>query len=161
MAKKIPFYLTLLATVLLFIGTSAPAQDSAPSSSESMLFPIKQDGKWGFIDKTGAIIIKPQFDGCIDFENQVMLPLEYQIDLSNDLIPVKVSSDSGKWGYIDKTGNFVINPQFDYFATPFAEGLATVSVNNKLGYIDKSGNCVIKPQFDDCNAFTDGWLQYR
>jgi hypothetical protein len=52
----------------------------------------------------------------------------------------------GKWGYIDRSGNMVIEPQFDC-AWNFSEGLAPVNVGRQLGYIDRKGNMVIKPQF--------------
>jgi hypothetical protein len=52
----------------------------------------------------------------------------------------------GKWGYIDRSGKMVIQPQFEY-AGPFSEGLAVVQIEGKLGYIDKSGKIVITPQF--------------
>jgi hypothetical protein len=60
-----------------------------------------------------------------------------------------------KWGYIDKTGKTVINPQF-YTATDFSEGLATVNTGSLCGYIDKTGTMVISPQFDAANDFSDG-----
>ncbi|MEO0020342.1 MAG: WG repeat-containing protein [candidate division WOR-3 bacterium] len=68
------------------------------------------------------------------------------------LFPVKVKD---KWGYIDKTGNLVINPQFDD-AWSFSEGLAVVQIGDKLGYIDKTGNLVISPQFAFASAFSEG-----
>ncbi len=56
-----------------------------------------------------------------------------------------------RYGYIDKTGHFVINPQFD-FAWIFSEGLAAVLIGDeetgKWGYIDKTGHFVINPQFN-------------
>lgn len=64
----------------------------------------------------------------------------------------------GKWGYVDKEGNYVINPQFDAAYTFSDNGLAVVEVNNKYGYIDKKGNYVINPQFDDANYFTSDGL---
>ena len=49
-----------------------------------------------------------------------------------------------------KTGEIVINPQFDY-AGCFSEGLAVIRVGDqntgKFGFIDKTGQMVIKPQF--------------
>ena len=35
------------------------------------------------------------------------------------------SGSAGKWGYIDKTGNFIIQPQFDE-ASDFKDGTAFV-----------------------------------
>ena len=61
---------------------------------------------------------------------------------------------SSKWGYIDKTGAWVIQPQFDT-ACPFPEGLAAVG-NTELrrqarftlrwSFIDKTGKVVIALQ---------------
>ena len=57
-----------------------------------------------------------------------------------------VMFDTGKWGYIDKTGKIVIHPQFSQAGT-FSEGLATVAIENgtKKNYvmIDKKGKIVI------------------
>jgi hypothetical protein len=68
---------------------------------------------------------------------------------SETLARIKIGD---KWGYIDKTGKFVINPQFD-FARDFSEGLAAVKIGGKCGYINKTGKIVIKPQFDDARDF--------
>jgi len=40
----------------------------------------------------------------------------------------------GKFGYIDRNGNFVIEPQFDA-ADSFSEGLALVLIDKKPVYI--------------------------
>ena len=63
-----------------------------------------------------------------------------------------------KYGYIDKKGNYVINPQFDY-AFYFADnGLAVVKNDEKYGYIDKKGNYVINLQFDSASTFDDSGM---
>jgi hypothetical protein len=61
---------------------------------------------------------------------------------SEGLFPVK---SGGRWGYIDKQGKIVINPQFDR-AWDFLGGLAWVMIGDKLGYIDKEGKYVWSPQ---------------
>ena len=63
-----------------------------------------------------------------------------------------------KYGYIDKNGKVVIEPQFDY-AYPFSEGLAHVNKDAKYGFIDKSGKVVIEPQFDEAGAFSEGFAR--
>jgi hypothetical protein len=69
---------------------------------------------------------------------------------------------SQKWGYIDKTGALVIQPQFDS-ASGFSDGLAAVQQGQKWGYIDKTGAPVIQYQFSGANDFSDGlaavWTQ--
>ncbi len=65
----------------------------------------------------------------------------------------------GKYGYRDKTGEFVIPPQFDY-AGEFSEGLAVVGLGKfpatKWGYIDRAGKVVIPAQFDGAHDFSEG-----
>ncbi|MCL4479776.1 MAG: WG repeat-containing protein, partial [Deltaproteobacteria bacterium] len=61
----------------------------------------------------------------------------------------------GAVGYINKSGKFVINPQFDE-AWVFTDGLAMIKLGNKRGFIDKSGKYVINPQFDTANWFRGG-----
>jgi hypothetical protein len=57
------------------------------------------------------------------------------------LAAVKINE---KWGYIDKTGNFVISPEFDDARSfsvsktiPKEAGLALVNAGGKWGYIRK------------------------
>jgi len=52
-----------------------------------------------------------------------------------------------KWGFIDKTGKFVVEPQFER-VWDFHEGLAAVIKNKKWGFINKQGELVIQPQFN-------------
>ena len=53
---------------------------------------------------------------------------------SQTLYPVVVN---GRWGFINKSGETVINPQFDK-AGGFAAGLAPVRMG-RWGYVDASG----------------------
>ena len=96
------------------------------------------DGKYGYIDKTGKMLISPQFDDAGSF--------------FDGLAGVRTGP---KWGYIDKTGKMVISAQVD-FARPFSEGLAGVRTGPKWGYIDKTGKMVIPPQFDQASDFLGG-----
>jgi hypothetical protein len=87
---------------------------------------VRIGNKRGFIDKTGKVVIEPQFDGAESF--------------SEGLAAVKVggvNGNGGKYGYIDRMGKFAIALQFDEAAS-FSEGLAAVKVGNKWGYIGKS-----------------------
>jgi hypothetical protein len=93
-------------------------------------------GAYGFINKTGKIMIPPQFIFADHY--------------SDGLARVNVGSSG--WGYIDKKGSIVIEPTFfaatvDNLPQKFSEGLAAVKVDGKWGYIDKKGKMVIVPQF--------------
>lgn len=119
------------------VGTGANAQPSGPGDVTSVargtvapvvgLFPAMVQERWGFIDRTGSVVIEPEYEGTQDF--------------SGGLAPVK---KDGKWGYVDATGEVVIQPQFD-FADGFSDGLAAVEQGGRVGYIDKTGEFVIRP----------------
>ena len=94
-----------------------------PAFSEG-LAAIKMGGKWGFIDKTGKVVIPPQFDIVLCF--------------SEGLAPIGMG---GKWGFIDQTGKIVIPPQFDAVRW-FSEGLAAIEMGGKWGFIDKKGRTI-------------------
>lgn len=98
----------------------------------------EQNGKYGYIDRNGNLIVDFVFDGGYSF--------------SEGLAAVKTNS---KWGFVDKTGKFVIEPQFENAFT-FSEGVAPVKLNQKWGFIDKAGKLVIEPQFEDVYEFSEG-----
>ncbi|MGB1205992.1 MAG: WG repeat-containing protein [Chitinophagales bacterium] len=68
------------------------------------------------------------------------------------LAPVK---KSGKWGYINIEGEYIIYPKFQ-MAGDFAESVAAVKINGLWGFVDANGKYVIKPQFDDAYSFSKG-----
>ena len=67
--------------------------------------------------------------------------------------------NGSKWGYMNKDGNVVIQPQFDQAAS-FAEGLARVCIDGRWGFIDQSGDIVIQPQFESVASFSDGLARF-
>ena len=75
---------------------------------------IKQNGKYGYIDKSGKIVILPQFDETSDFSDGMA-----------------VIKKNDKYGYIDKNGSIIIQPQFEY-AAGFSESLAMIKQNGKI-----------------------------
>jgi hypothetical protein len=132
-----------------------------------------------FIDRKGKVVFDdPQLYEALDFSEGVAairvnetwryidpagktaVPLDANVRVISNFsegvaaVSVLTKDCQMKWGYIDKTGKFVIQPQFTD-AKAFSEGLAAVQVGATLthpgqwGYIDKTGKFVIKPQFDD------------
>jgi hypothetical protein len=64
------------------------------------------------------------------------------------LFPIVVNDKAGKqkWGFIDRAGKVVIQPQFDMIQG-FNGDLAPVQINKKWGYIDRTGKIIVQPQF--------------
>jgi hypothetical protein len=60
----------------------------------------------------------------------------------------------GKWGFINPTGNLVINPIYKEVGI-FSNGLASVKYNSLWGFIDKTGKYVIDPQYDWAGDFSE------
>jgi hypothetical protein len=60
-----------------------------------------------------------------------------------------------KWGFIDTSGNRVIDARFD-LVSAFSEGLAPVNFEGKWGYIDKAGEVVIPYQYRAAWQFHQG-----
>ena len=125
----------------IFSAAMGMTTEDAPA-----LFPICQNGKFGYINAAGETVIVPQFscDGS-----------EGGRPFQEGLQPVWVGEKSG---YVNASGKMVIGPEFSH-AQAFSEGLAAVRSGVapwKWGYIDKSGHFAIQPQFDDTNVFSDG-----
>lgn len=91
---------------------------------------VRRDEKYGYIDKSGKVVIPIQFDVAYKFKGGLAIVRQH-----------------GKSGYIDQTGKFAIPPKFDW-AYEFTDGLAGAGLDGKGGYINKKGEFVIAPQFD-------------
>ena len=78
-----------------------------------------------------------------------------KVEVTNfDLYPLKKNK---KWGFVDSSGKWVIQPRFDSAYEVFSKnGLAPVKKNKKWGYINTKGEWVAKPKFDDFCHFKDG-----
>jgi len=63
-----------------------------------------------------------------------------------------------KFGYIDSTGQTVIDYRF-YDAGDFHEELAYASIGGKYGFINKKGEFVIQPQFQVAREFRGGFAK--
>lgn len=111
--------------------------------------------KWGFMDKTGRLVIPAEFIDVGDF-SEGLAAAEVPIDQDKET-PCRFDETSTytvakKFGYIDRTGRMVIPPQWEY-AGPFVVGLANVAACNRASFIDKTGRIVIKTPFNDASPF--------
>jgi hypothetical protein len=65
--------------------------------------------------------------------------------------------ESNEYGYIDKDGKIVMEPQFAWTGS-YSEDLKRVQPvkGGKYGYADKEGKIVIEPVFDEVSDFSEG-----
>jgi hypothetical protein len=119
--------------------------------TETLVFGTSTSEQCGYIDKSGAFVIAPQFNEANDFSGGLAAVLVGR----RENVLTGADPQAGKWGYIDQTGKVVIPLQFQN-ARDFAEGLAAVKIGAKWGYIDAGGKVVISPRFEWAQSFADG-----
>lgn len=92
-----------------------------------------------------------------DYSDNVLIPSEYKdLDLFYDGLAYAQKFAFSKYGYLDKSGNWAIAPQFD-MVDRFSNGLAHVYKNDQAAYIDKTGNPVyILADDESSSRFTNG-----
>lgn len=113
------------------------------------------DGKYGFINKQGEMVIPPHFEPRLG--PYVWDGIAGTSRFSEGVACVKL----GKfYGYINKKGDFVIPPQL-LSAQDFSEGVAwVIARDKKIGWIDKSGRWVITAVNGQSFSDTQSGLAY-
>lgn len=125
-----------------------PQYEFADDFSEG-LAGVALDGKYGFINKQGTLIISLRFAVRKELRHGGVIISSGRF--SEGLACVSVADSNGYYGvygYINKKGEFVIPAQFNY-AQGFSDGLAWVvkdlekGVASRAGWIDKTGRWVV------------------
>jgi hypothetical protein len=101
--------------------------------------PSGQERKYGYMDKTGRVVIPPQFHASGHF--------------SEGLAWIEVLRERWLYGFIDKTGKIVIEPQFVYQPRDFIDGLAKVIGQKESGFIDRTGGFRIHVGYEQSDDF--------
>jgi WG containing repeat len=148
---------SLIALACLGIQRSALAQN-APEN----LLPVQQNGKWGYINRSGEIVIKPQFESADFFADGLAL-VRYALRKKPLKPGEKKAKLAGGIGFIDQTGKVVLelDSPLSLDGDSFSEGLVQYSTNEPgkgavYGYIDTSGKIQIKARFTVAYPFVDG-----
>ena len=85
--------------------------------------PVKIDGKWGYIDRTGKVIIPCKYAWAYYFKSG-----HAHVERN------------GKYGFVDKTGREVVPCKYDIVQDDFCEGFTKSMINGKYRFVDKKGN---------------------
>lgn len=123
----------------------------AESFSEGLAL-VGINGKTGFIDKTGRIVINPVFDPVGSFS----FGMPSFCGFNGGLAAVSKGGLSGSMGCIDRSGSFVIQPLYDCI-WPFSEDLAPFNKNGRWGFIDRKGTEVIPARYEFVEGFSEGF----
>ena len=83
---------------------------------------VEQDGKWGFINQDGELVVPYKYNYVRSFHDGLAMVKLY-----------------GKWGYIDWFGNELIPIVFDEVAS-FRDGYAFVKKDGRVALLDVAGN---------------------
>jgi hypothetical protein len=117
--------------------------------------------KWGFIDKSGKQVVEPKYSSRVELiGGQIIIGVGFRDGLA------WVDNEQGwragkKWGVIDTSGQFVIEPQYDNYGRDFSDGLSAVKVKGKVCIIDKSGKVLSETDYDDISEFSEGIASFR
>ncbi|GAB3490505.1 WG repeat-containing protein [Spirosoma knui] len=149
---------------------------------------VKQQGKNGFIDKQGTMVIKPQFkrscyvstfkdglaavyttydngpSGYIDHTGKFAFPPDFSfVEPFRDDRALVTSTETGKMGFINREGKWVIEPTQYEDAHAFREGLATVASLSadrtrwQWRLIDATGKPIAElPKYRSAGVFAQG-----
>jgi hypothetical protein len=137
-AKKFSIVGSYLTLALLLPLTLHAGQRNR---AEPRLTAFEADGKWGYKDAQGKVIIRPRFALAEDFSPQGIAPVV----------------DEAGWAYINAKGEIVLRPfVLDNGPDCFSEGVARFVSDGKLGFFNQSGKVVIEPGFDFAWPFSEG-----
>jgi hypothetical protein len=133
---------------------------------------------YGYIDRRGNWVIPPRFDFAGEFRHGLAVAsgsdtTENRIGLRERMATLLRRSQTKRkgsrrqqrlecaryYGYIDRTGEWVIEPRF-LEAKPFSEGLAPVRTENGWGYIDICGIVVTPDRYQEAGPFRHGVARF-
>lgn len=90
---------------------------------------------------------------CSPNHNMALLCTESTGPFGKDYSGQSMYFRRAKWGFIDKNGNIVIPPRFEY-VKQFSFGVAPVRADEKWGLIDTSGIEVMPYKYDDISLIS-------
>lgn len=155
----------LMCLILPALHLAAFAQE-APKKAR--LKAVYVNGKWGYADQSGKLIINAQYDAARPFVDGLA-----QVGVVDEELPELDRSPNLKWGYIDELGRVLVELRYTVLRG-FSENLAAAAVldakkperlalarggnrlNLKWGYVDRNGREVIPMQFLDAGDFAEG-----
>ncbi len=146
------------------------------------LLAVRKDGKWGYIDNNGNMVIEPQYDQAYNFTDGIAVVFYgtvtssgaadqgtfFFIDRDNQKLDAlgewtnayvfnaagyaRVNGGDG-WGMINREGDVIVEPVWDATGT-FNNGFTYVAKDKLFGIVDESGKLICDPVFDQSIFFS-------
>ena len=115
---------------------------------------------WLFSEGLAAVMEKDSTIKFIDTRGQVVIDKGFRYpDFSYGYLfydsLCAMTDKSGKWGIIDRTGEWVIRPEYDGVAH-VASGYWLLNKNEQRGLFDKKGQLVIPVEYREINVMEQG-----
>ena len=143
---------------------------------------VMVNGKWGFIDCTGKVVVEPIYHEVLRFNKgiaqvrmwgkfgYVRKDGSFLFEPIFDSAPCEAKSvmvvriDEGnvhRYGMIDCDGNVLLEPQSNFRIFHFHDDIACIAAktenrDEKWGYINIEGKVVVEPKYDDARDFSEG-----
>ena len=175
--KSGPVYLLWIWIPLVSVTVSLGCKsETATPSAEEIAYLADYEtsaNKWGYIDKTGKLVIEAVFDdvgqfseglaainqngkwGYIDRKGKMVIPIIYKSGWAFHENRARVKPFDQPDSYIYPSGTSLASAQWSA-AGDFSEGLALVKVGNLFGYIDSTGSMAIQPIYARGQNFRHG-----
>ncbi len=149
--------------------TDVKTNNSPSTLVTSKLFLFTRNGKYGYIDRTGKIVVPAKLDTPYENSNSATPDRDELIRFEQEDISANMRNDFLErlslspyspreylYGYKNRrTEKVIIRPQFRRAADRFAEGLAwVIDKQDRVGYVDKQGKIVIPPQYIHTSEYT-------
>jgi len=106
-------------------------------------FPVTVDGKQGYIDRSGRLVIEPRFDYADTFSYGLASVIEGR-----------------RWGYIDYSGNYVVEPRYDECGR-MEDGMGHIWLDGKWGLINRHGKVVVPPKYTSVSILHEGMFGFQ
>lgn len=123
-----------LFLVLLLIAASSPAL-----TEEEPLYPIRENGLWGYMNRQGEAVILPQWGQAWPFDGNTALVCRF---------PHERDMQKNGDGLIDRNGNYLIAPRdhVNIEPYPYAYRICDENEPDGEGFYDKASGFYLPPQ---------------
>lgn len=167
--KELRLYIIKLFFVACSILMMASCNEK--KQFDGYLYPIRENGLYGYIDSVGNRIIEPEFLWVSTFHNGLAMVV---VDTIYRVVPDSMAYEVGerdtiinvyrmytKYGYINKSGKFAIAPKFVSYVEMNKIGDVAYDMedcNNAL-YLHSFGNG--RAMFSDTTTWKDGYIDKK